>query len=250
MTTDDMRRCSLSSNRLRKRVCFEMTNLSTILPSPSPLDQLEWSEWTTAAWYHTQEIRTFRNECRDLCGQIRAIMENPFMASSIAVPICTLNSMLLAQDAAARGLERKTCPIRRRKKLVATSIILKAASSSRQRHSPDQLAVVAGKCTAWATTLARVQGQCDAVLALDQSVETTHAAIVLILSTATSSSSTTRRPSNTPLSTSPIGRRPSSSSTALMPYTVTNATPEKSSLKRVVTDPLLDDSNTQRLRVA
>jgi hypothetical protein len=214
-----------------------MTNLATILPSPSPLDQLEWSEWTTAAWYHTQEIRTFRNEYRDLCGQIRAIMENPFMASSLAVPICTLNSMLLAQDAAARGLERKTCPIRRRKKLVATSIILKAASSSRQRHSPDQLAVVAGKCTAWATTLARVQGQCDAVLALDQSVETTHAAIALILSTATSSSSSTTR-------------RPSSSSTALMPNTVTNTTTEKSSLKRIVTDPLLDTSNTQRLRVA
>jgi hypothetical protein len=208
---------------------------------------LEWSEWTTAAWYHTQEIRTFRNECRDLCGQIRAVMENPFMASSLAVPICTLNSMLLAQDAAARGLERKTCPIRRRKKLVATSIILKAASSTRQRHSPDQLAIVAGKCTAWATTLARVQGQCDAVLALDQSAETTHAAIALILSTATSSS---RRPSNTPLSTSPIGRRPSSSSTALMPNTVTDTTTEKSSLKRIVTDPLLDTSNTQRLRVA
>jgi hypothetical protein len=245
MTTDDMRRCqtSNSSNRLRKRVWFEPTRLETIVPSPSPLDQLELSEWTTAAWYHTQEIRTFRNECRDLCLQIRTIVENPSMAKSVPI-VTTLNSMLLARDDVARGLERKACLVRQRKKLVATSIILKAASSSSQRHSPDQLAVVARKCTAWATTLAHVQGQCDALLALDQTVETTQAAIALVLSTAMSSLLTTvARPSTaTP-------RRPSSTA---MPTTAaqTKVAENKNDLKRVVTDPLLDASNTRRLRVA
>jgi hypothetical protein len=148
----------------RKRVSFCYVEAS-VIPTPSPLDQLaSVQEWTSIAWYHKREIYNFRGEYRDLCLQMRYILDTQEL-SSLIKSIPKIDSMLLAQDDQTRGLERKTCLIRQRKAVHATRCILRAAHHPTARTTPDQLAALARKCTAWAALLAHVQGQCDEIRA-------------------------------------------------------------------------------------
>jgi hypothetical protein len=148
----------------RKRVSFCDVEAS-VIPTPSPLDQLaSVQEWTSIAWYHKREIYNFRGEYRDLCLQMRYILDTQEL-SSLIKSIPKIDSMLLAQDDQTRGLERKTCLIRQRKAVHATRCILRAAHHPTARTTPDQLAALARKCTAWAALLAHVQGQCDEIRA-------------------------------------------------------------------------------------
>jgi hypothetical protein len=162
--------CQIKHNR--KRVSFCDVEAS-IIPTPSPLDQLaSMQEWTSIAWYHKREICNFRREYRDLCLQMRYILDTQEL-SSLIKSIPKIHSMLLAQDDQTRGLERKTCLIRQRKAIHATRCILRAAHHPFIRSTPDQLAALARKCTAWAASLAHVQGQCDEVRAAAPAAATT-----------------------------------------------------------------------------
>jgi hypothetical protein len=106
-------------------------------------------------WYQQADLNRFKEEARDLCRQIRswdAVVEQPLLDTRLDV------ALEAAGNECARGLEHRISMERQKNKYLAMRTIVKA----QQRYgTPEQLAVVASKCTAWAKEVALCTGYQD-----------------------------------------------------------------------------------------
>jgi hypothetical protein len=115
----------------RRRVTFQEPQVvSEVIPCSSMTPE-ERSEM----WYQQTDLIAFKNEARDLSRRLRAFPE---------------------QEEECRGLEHRISFERQKRKLVAIRAIIKA-----QARYPDQLAMIASRCTAWAKEIALLTGHND-----------------------------------------------------------------------------------------
>ncbi len=129
---------SLSSLSSSVRVSFDdnTTVISTLIPSSS-MSQDERQN----AWYDASDLNNFKTEARSLCRQLRE------------------NANLYHVQECVRGLEQRVSLERQRNKCLTVRCILKA--QLRYPGRPDQLAMIATKCTAWAQQVAQQAAQQD-----------------------------------------------------------------------------------------
>jgi hypothetical protein len=138
----------------RRRVTFSEQH-NSVIPSTSPLDHLSTPEQSTL-WYHVTDLDHFRTQVRDLCRQMRVSTE-PVGSSTVGTSTYSLGAHFHT-----RGLEQRACLERQRRKYLAARCILRAQSKV---ESEEHLAVIAHKCTAWATVLAREEAARDVIRA-------------------------------------------------------------------------------------
>jgi len=116
-----------------RRVSFEPTaGSSSDNASGSSLTTQERNE----LWYHPNDLIGFKNEAREISRRIR------HDTSSVEC---------------ARGLEHRISMDRQKNKYLAIRAILKAQDV----HSPQELARIASRCTAWAKEVALLTGHKD-----------------------------------------------------------------------------------------
>jgi hypothetical protein len=137
----------------RRRVAFSEN--TSVIPLMSPLDRLSTQE-QSALWYHVTDLDHFRTEVRDLCRKMRVSSE-PVQESCVGTSTYSLGAHFHT-----RGLEQRACLERQRRKYLAARCILRAQSKV---ESGEHLAVIAHKCTAWATVLAREEAARDVIRA-------------------------------------------------------------------------------------
>mmetsp|Transcript_27703 Transcript_27703/g.45991 ORF Transcript_27703/g.45991 Transcript_27703/m.45991 type:complete len:238 (+) Transcript_27703:77-790(+) len=145
-------RVSLERNRKRaRRVSFDKAEVvSTVAPS----SLMSVSE-RHGLWYQQTDLSKFKEDARDLCRQIRncdGVIEQPLLDPRLDA------ALEAAGNECARGLEHRISMERQKNKYLAMRAIVKA----QQRYqTPEQLAVVASKCTAWAKEVALCTGYQD-----------------------------------------------------------------------------------------
>ena len=127
-----------------RRVSFQEEQ--DLIPSSSPLDQLDCTEWSTTAWYSPADMETFRAEARAAIRQIRSAHHT------------NARRISMAWDPQTRGLERMTCKERQRRRAMGVQCILQAHAVT---DCPEQLAVYANKCSQWVADLAAKEGVRD-----------------------------------------------------------------------------------------
>jgi hypothetical protein len=137
----------------RRRVSF--SGSTCVIPITSPLDRLS-SQEQSALWYHVTDLDHFRTEVRDLCRKMRVSTE-PVLSSTVGTSTYSLGAHFHT-----RGLEQRACLERQRRKYLAARCILRAQSKV---ESGEHLAIIAHKCTAWATILAREEAARDVIRA-------------------------------------------------------------------------------------
>jgi hypothetical protein len=117
--------------RRRRRVSFQEPQVVSEVTPCSSMTPEERSE----IWYQQTDLIGFKNEARDLSRRLRAYPE---------------------QEEECRGLEHRISFERQKRKLLAIRAIIKA-----QTRHPDQLAMIASRCTAWAKEIAVLTGHQD-----------------------------------------------------------------------------------------
>ena len=133
-----------------KKVSFDITEIVAFITPSSEMPD----SYRHELWYQQIDLDEFKNNARILCRQIRdcdAVIDQPILDARIDVA-------LESENHCARGLEHRISLERQRNKFLAMRAVLKA----HQRYgSPDKLAVVASKCTAWAKEIALCTGYQD-----------------------------------------------------------------------------------------
>lgn len=120
-----------------RRVSFQPTEFSAgneQLPSRLTLQE------RNQLWYQQNDLVAFKNEAREISRSLRR------------------NSDSTSRIEASRGLEHRISMDRQKNKYLAIRAILKAQDSC---QSPQELAQVASKCTAWAKEVALLTGHAD-----------------------------------------------------------------------------------------
>lgn len=145
-------RISLENSRKRaRRVSFAKTEFVYTAASSSLMCDSE----RHGLWYQRTDLNKFKKEARFLSRRLRscdAVMEQPLLDTRLDV------AMEAAGNECARGLEHRISMERQKNKYLAMRAIIKA----QQRYqTPEQLAVVASKCTAWAKEVALCTGYQD-----------------------------------------------------------------------------------------
>eukprot|EP00540_Astrosyne_radiata_P011444 CAMPEP_0116844882 /NCGR_PEP_ID=MMETSP0418-20121206/12948_1 /TAXON_ID=1158023 /ORGANISM="Astrosyne radiata, Strain 13vi08-1A" /LENGTH=213 /DNA_ID=CAMNT_0004475911 /DNA_START=123 /DNA_END=764 /DNA_ORIENTATION=+ len=133
--------------RRRPRVSFEKVEVVGCVPPSSTMSQERRNE----LWYPQADLAQFKNDARDLCRRIRH-------SNAEQQPLLDVPHMDCTKADCTRGLEHRASVERQRNKFLAMRAILKAQSRCSQ---PEQLAVVASKCTAWAKEIALCTGYQD-----------------------------------------------------------------------------------------
>lgn len=119
----------------RRRVSFQQTELDTSDDVPRRGSAFTPQERNTL-WYHPMDLVGFKIEAREISRRIRR------------------NSSSFDD---ARGLEHRISMERQKNKILAIRAILKA----QDLHSPQELARIASRCTAWAKEVALLAGSKD-----------------------------------------------------------------------------------------
>ena len=134
----------------KKNVSFERAEVVAIITPSSEMPD----SYRHELWYQQIDLDEFKNNARNLCRQIRecdALIDQPMLDTRIDIA-------LESENHCARGLEHRISVERQRNKFLAMRAVLKA----QQRYdSPDVLAVIASKCTAWAKEVALCTGYQD-----------------------------------------------------------------------------------------
>ena len=131
----------------------------SISASPAPLDRLE-SDITSYSelWYQVTDLTLFRDEARQLCRDMRRQDEQE--------PTYDKKLLCLSRhDEQTRGLEQRSCLERQRRKYLTSRFILKAFQEGK---SPQKLAAISQRITAWAAELAVQEAKRDYVRAYQQ----------------------------------------------------------------------------------
>ena len=134
------------SPRQLKQVTFEQADVvGTVTPS-TEMTESDRCE----LWYQHSDMELFKNQARELSRSIRegeASLEHPILDASADLALVGTNDC-------ARGLEHRVLIERQMNKFLVMRTILQA-----QGHKcPDQLAVVASRCSAWAKEVALCTG--------------------------------------------------------------------------------------------
>lgn len=137
---------------VQRRVIFSTEN--DIIPSMSPLDQLETRQDERSLWYCVTDLDLFRTQVRDLCRQMRVSPEQHMAPGGT----CTYSLGALTHT---RGLEQRACLERQRRKYMTARYVLRAQKTL----TADDLALLAHNCTHWAAVLAREEAARDFVRA-------------------------------------------------------------------------------------
>jgi hypothetical protein len=134
----------------KKSVSFEKAEIVALITPSSEMPDSHRHE----LWYQQIDLDEFKNNARHLCRQIRdcdAVIDQPMLDTRIDIALATENHC-------ARGLEHRISLERQRNKFLTMRAVLKA----QQRYdSPDKLAIIASKCTAWAKEIALCTGYQD-----------------------------------------------------------------------------------------
>jgi hypothetical protein len=142
---------SFSMNLRRvKRVSFDKAE---VVATVAPASEMSLDE-RCGLWYQNNELENFKDNARDLCRQIRncdLVEEQPMLDPRLDV-------VLETEDQCARGLEHRISMERQKNKYLTGRAIIKA---QKRYTDPEQLAVVASKCTAWAKEVALCTGYQD-----------------------------------------------------------------------------------------
>ena len=138
------------SPRRVKTVSFLLAEVvSTVVPSSEMTDSNRCE-----LWYQQCDLTYFKNHARELCRTLRECdvsFDQPMLDASVDLA-------LGQRSECARGLEHRISTERQKNKFLAMRAIIKA----QQRYkTPEQLAVVASKCTAWAKEVALCTGYQD-----------------------------------------------------------------------------------------
>jgi hypothetical protein len=150
---------STRNKRVRKCVFF-YENVS-VIPSSSPLDELNPDDGSVILWYQLEELEAFRNDARETCREMKyhdhlvGLSDSDSLSDSESSTHSVLTRRLpsLARDSATRGLEQRSCVERQRRKYLSNRYVLKVAQKLYQTD-PEKLAEVSRKCNAWACELA------------------------------------------------------------------------------------------------
>lgn len=124
---EDMRRI----RRQRRRVSFQEPQVVSEVTPCSSMTPEERAE----SWYTQDDLAAFKDEARDLCRKIRY---SPEAVEEF------------------RGLEHRISFERQKRKCLAIRAIIMA-----QSHHPDQLPMIASRCSAWAKEIALLVGHRD-----------------------------------------------------------------------------------------
>ena len=138
------------SRRRAKCVTFSRAEVvSTVTPSSEMTDSDRCE-----LWYQQCDVTDFKNHARELCRTIRecdTTFDHPMLDAGVDLA-------LGLSSECARGLEHRISTERQKNKFLAMRAIIKA----QQRYkTPEQLAVVASKCSAWAKEVALCTGYQD-----------------------------------------------------------------------------------------
>jgi len=138
------------SQRVRRRVSFRGNE---IVGSSSEIYEDDRDD----VWYRHSELVQFKDDARNLSRQIRGVCDlveadQPLLDTRIDLALQQTN------NCSSRGLENRVSLERQRNKLLATRVIVKA----QERYAnPEELAMLASKCTAWAKEVALCTGYQD-----------------------------------------------------------------------------------------
>lgn len=137
----------------QKRVRFEFVLDECI--SPHPLDYPEPVQ-QSSLWYKKTDLVFFRDEARVICRNMRlrcpaSSVYESCNGSDNNNRACKVQPCM-SFDEETRGLESRSCLERQRRKFISGKVIVKAASSD--VGDEESLAVLARKCTYWASVLA------------------------------------------------------------------------------------------------
>lgn len=138
------------SRRRIKRVTFLMAEVVSIVTPSSEMTDRHRCE----LWYQLSDLADFKTHARELCKSIRecdAIFDNPILDASVDLE-------LGLRSECARGFEHRISTERQKNKFLAMRAIIKA---QQRFKSPERLAIVASKCTAWAKEIALCTGYQD-----------------------------------------------------------------------------------------
>jgi len=132
---------AFTSSQCSCRVSFN--DHATII-STLPPNTLLTEEERCQAWYDVTDLDNFKTAARNLCRRVRGHHDD---ANDYSPEDCV------------RGLEQRISLERQRNKCLTVRCILKA--QRRYAGRPDQLALIAAKCTAWAQQVAQHVAQLD-----------------------------------------------------------------------------------------
>lgn len=128
-----------TAQRAPRRVSFLQTEVSSFSDEDSPMTTPLTTQERDELWYNTNDLIEFKNQARELSRHLRR------------------NSVVDGKDS-TRGLEHRVCMNRQKSKYLAIRAILKAQAFC---ESPQELADVSRKCTAWAKEVALLTGHSD-----------------------------------------------------------------------------------------
>lgn len=130
-----------------RRVAFEKAEIVGEVTPCSFMSEDERNE----LWYHQSDLNQFKTEARELCRRIRDLDED-------RQPLMDVARGDIGCDDCTRGLEHRVSIERQKNKFLAMRAVLKAQA---RYNKPEQLALVASKCTAWAKEIALCTGYQD-----------------------------------------------------------------------------------------
>jgi hypothetical protein len=149
-------------HRRRRRVQF--TTQETIVSScSSPLQKVQTENEWNSIWYTSSELYTMRQEARVLCTLLKYSKNNSKTKTTAATK---MQYNYLLDD--TRGLEKRVCRERQRRRYIAIKCIVRAANSSptllignNKHDTTTRLAAIAQRCNAYATNIALIEGTRD-----------------------------------------------------------------------------------------
>lgn len=117
----------------------------SVIPNKPAVEFYDDSE----LWYAVSELERFRDDARSMCRSMRSDGSNS-------------GRCRLAHEN-TRGLEQRSCLERQRRKFLTLKYVVKAHNS--QQFCADKLAVLAHRCSAWASVIAVEEAARDFVRA-------------------------------------------------------------------------------------
>jgi len=131
--------------KVARSVSFQSSAIIRVSPSKILDDD------RTELWYQQEELVRFKDDVMNLCRKLRgeyAIENQPLLDTN-------MDLVLQAKNCCARGLENLVSTERQRNRFLATKTIVEAQE---RYENPEQLAIIASKCSAWAKEVALCTG--------------------------------------------------------------------------------------------
>eukprot|EP00542_Grammatophora_oceanica_P018444 CAMPEP_0194033216 /NCGR_PEP_ID=MMETSP0009_2-20130614/5983_1 /TAXON_ID=210454 /ORGANISM="Grammatophora oceanica, Strain CCMP 410" /LENGTH=237 /DNA_ID=CAMNT_0038673863 /DNA_START=68 /DNA_END=781 /DNA_ORIENTATION=+ len=142
--------------RRPRRVSFEAVEVVGVCEASSAMTDKERSE----LWYQQQDLSQFKSDIRETCKTLKS--------NTNESALLDMQLVRSGRDSSCtRGLEHRVSMERQKNKYLCLKAVLKAQT---RYTKPEQVALVASRCSAWAKEVALATGHQDFYMAYNPSM--------------------------------------------------------------------------------